>query len=341
VSGERPEPETPAAALGQMIRGGVLTQLVYVAVKLGVPELLREGPRPADVLAAATGAEPGTLYRLLRALASLGILVEDEQRRFALAPAGELLRDDVVGSLRGSALFYGEPWCWQAFGGLLEGVHSGTTPFLHVHGAGFFDYLARHADAAEAFHEHMLALTGQDAAAITAAYEFGCLGRVVDVGGGHGGLLAAILRAHPGVQGVLFDRPSVVEGAREFLGAVGLAERCDLVGGSFFDGVPAGADAYLLKDVLHDWEDEPAVAILRACRSATGPAARLLVVERVIPPGASPAPGKLTDVVMLVLTGGRERTEAEYRTLLEAGGFALARVVPTGSPMSILEARPV
>jgi hypothetical protein len=324
-----------------MIRGAVLTQLVYVVVKLGVPELLREGPRPTAALAAATGAEPGTLYRLLRALASLGILVEDEQRRFALAPAGELLRDGVPGSLRGSALFYGEPWCWQAFGGLLESVHSGTTPFVHVHGAGFFDYLARHADAAEAFHEHMLALTGQDAAAITAAYHFGGLGRIVDVGGGHGALLAAILRAHPGAQGVLFDRPSVVEGAREFLGAEGLADRCDLVGGSFFDDVPAGGDAYLLKDVLHDWEDEPAVAILRACRSAAGPAARLLVVERLIPPGAAPAPGKLTDVIMLVLTGGRERTEAEYRALLEAGGFALTRVVSTGSPMSILEARPV
>jgi O-methyltransferase domain/Dimerisation domain len=341
VGGARPEPETPAAALAQMIRGAVLTQLVYVVVKLGVPELLREGPRPADALAAATGADPGTLYRLLRALASLGILVEDDRRRFALAPAGELLRDGVPGSLRGSALFYGEPWCWQAFGCLFESAHSGTTPFLHVHGAGFFDYLARHADAAEAFHEHMLALTGQDAAAITAAYDFGSLGRIVDVGGGHGALLAAILRAHPEAQGVLFDRPSVVEGAREFLGAEGLADRCDLVGGSFFDDVPAGADAYLLKDVLHDWEDEPAVAILRACRSAAGSAARLLVVERLLPPGAAPAPGKLTDVIMLVLTGGRERTETEYRSLLAAGGFALTRVVPTGSPMSVLEARPV
>lgn len=333
--------ETPAAALGQMIRGGVLTQLVYVAVKLGVPELLREGPRPVEALARATGAEAGTLYRLLRALAFLGVLAEDDQRRFALAPAGTLLLDGVPGSLRGSALFYGEPWCWQAFGGLLEAVHGGTTPFHHVHGAGFFDYLARHADAAEAFHEHMLALTGQDAAAITAAYDFGSFGRVVDVGGGHGALLTAVLRAHPGVRGVLFDRPSVVEGAREFLGAEGLADRCDLAGGSFFDGVPAGADAYLLKDVLHDWEDEPAVAILRACRSAMESPARLLVVERLLPPDAAPAPGKLTDVVMLVLTGGRERTEAEYRALLEAGGFALARVVPTGSPMSVLEARPV
>jgi hypothetical protein len=337
----RPEPETPAAVLGQMIRGAVFTQLVYVAVKLGIPELLREGPRPADALATATGADPRTLYRLLGALATLGVLTEDDQRRFALAPAGELLRDGVAGSLRGSALFYGEPWCWQAFGGLLEGVHSGTTPFLHVHGTGFFDYLARHPDAAEAFHEHMLALTGQDAAAITAAYDFGGFGRVVDVGGGHGALLAAILRAHPGVQGVLFDRPSVVEGAREFLGAEGLADRCDLVGGSFFDGAPSGADAYLLKDVLHDWEDEPAVAILRACRSAMEPTARLLVVERVIPAGSAPAAGKLIDVIMLVLTGGRERTEAEYRALLGAAGFALARLVPTGSPMSILEARPV
>jgi hypothetical protein len=340
VSGQRTEQETPAAVLGRMIGGGVLTQLVYVAVKLGVPELLREGPRPADALAAATGAEPRTLYRLLRALASLGVLIEDDRRRFALAPAGELLRDGVPGSLRGSALFHGEPWCWQAFGGLLGGVQSGTTPFLHVHGAGFFDYLARHADAAEAFHEHMLALTGQDAAALTAAYDFGGLGRVVDVGGGHGALLAAILHAHPGTRGVLFDRPSVVEGAREFLGMEGVADRCELVGGSFFDSVPVGADAYLLKDVLHDWEDEPAIAILRACRSAMGSVARLLVMERVIPPGTAPAAGTLTDVVMLVLTGGRERTEVEYRALLEAGGFALGRIVPTGSSLSVLEARP-
>ncbi len=328
---------TPPAALGEMIRGALLTQLLYVAARLDLPERLRAGPRPAAALAAAVGADPGALARLLRALAFLGV-VREEAGAFALTPAGARLQAGAPGSLRGSALFYGAPWSWQAFGALLEAVRTGIPAFRTVHGTGLFEYLARHPEAAETFNEHMLAVTGQDAEAIVAAYDFGGLGRIVDVGGGHGALLAAILRRVSAARGVLFDRASVVEGAREFLGAAGLADRCELRGGSFFEAVPPDGDCYLLKDILHDWDDERALAVLRACRRAMAPAARLLVIERVLPADGTPAPGALVDVVMLVLTGGQERTEREYRALLAAAGLRLTRAVPTASPMTVLEA---
>ncbi len=335
-------PPSPAAKLSQLLRGSLITQLISVAAKLGIADLLRDGPKTSDQLAAAVGANPGALYRVLRALASLGIFAETAHRRFTLTPLAEPLQSGVPRSLRGSAILYGERWWWQPCGELLQSVRSGRTAFELAHAMALFAYLDQHAEAAEVFNEHQANMTAQDAAAVTAAYDFTGTVKIVDVGGGHGTLAATILKAYPQMRGILFDQPSVTEGARQRLQAEGVADRCELIAGDFFEAVPGGGDAYLLKDIIHDWEDHRALAILRNCHRAMADnraaTARLLLVEKVIPPGNDPFTGKLTDITMLLVTGGLERTEAEYRALLEAAGFALRRIVPTRSPASIMEA---
>ena len=338
-------PEIPASvALSQLLRGSLVTQLVHVAATLGVADLLRAGPKSTHELAEAVNVDPVALYRALRALASLGIFVESAPGCFALTPLAQPLRSDVPGSLLGSAVLYGEGWWWQACGELLHSVRTGQPAFEHVHGQALFRYLDGAPDAAAVFNDHQTSMTRQDAAAVVAAYDFTGYARVVDVGGGHGALTAAILRACPRTAVILFDQPTVVTGAPEHLRADGVIERWTCVAGDFFDSVPAGADAYVLKDIVHDWDNAHATAILRNCRVAMADrkaAARLLVVEKVIPPGNAPFAGKLTDITMLLVTGGREHTEEEYRALLADAGFAVTRIVPTRSPASIIEAVPV
>jgi O-methyltransferase domain/Dimerisation domain len=319
----------------------LVTQLIHVAAKLGVADLLRAGPKSSDELATAVSVDPQALYRLLRALASLGIFVETDPGSFALTSLAEPLRSDVPNSLRGSAVLYGERWWWHACGELLYSVRTGQPAFDHVHGAALFAYLDGTGDAAAVFNEHQTNMTRQDAAAVVAAYDFAEYTKVVDVGGGQGALTAAILRARPGTTAVLFDRPAVVAGAQEMLRAQGVADRCTTVGGDFFESVPEGGDAYVLKDIVHDWDDARANAVLRNCRTAMSGTSRLLVVEKVIPPGSGPFAGKLTDITMLLVASGRERTAEEYRGLLAEAGFAVTRIVPTRTPASVIEAVPV
>jgi O-methyltransferase domain/Dimerisation domain len=336
-------PASPHATLGQLLRGGLVTQLIHVAARLGIADLLRAGPKSADDLAAAVGVNAQALHRVLRALAGLGIFAETDPGCFALTPLADPLRSDAPASLRGSAVFYGEPWWWQACGDLLYSVRTGQPAFDHVHGQPLFAFLDATADAAAIFNEHQTNMTRQDAAAVVDAYDFTGCTTVVDVGGGHGALAAAILRASPRTTAVLFDRPAVVEGAGRRLRAEGVAERCSCVGGDFFESVPAGADTYVLKDIIHDWDDERAASILRQCRRAMTHSAatpRLLLIEKVIPPGNAPFAGKLTDITMLLIAVGRERTAEEYRALLTAAGFDVRRIVPTRSPASVIEAIP-
>jgi len=335
---------SPAATLSQLLRGSLVTQLVHVAATLGVADLLHTGPKSSHELAAAVHVDPEALYRVLRALASLGIFMETDVGSFGLTPLAEPLRSDVPGSLRGSAMLYGEQWWWQACGELLHSVRTGQPAFDHVHGKALFAYLDHAAGAAAIFNDHQTNMTQQDAAAVVSAYDFRECARVVDVGGGHGALTAAILKACPWTTAVLFDQPAVIEGAKQRLHAEGVTDRCTCIAGDFFESVPEGGDAYVLKDIVHDWDDDRAMAILRNCRRVMahtpGVTTRVLVVEKVIPPGNAPFPGKLTDITMLLVTGGRERTAKEYEALLTGAGLALTRIVPTSSPASVIEAVP-
>lgn len=323
-------------ALREQIMGFRTTQMIHVAAKLGLADRLAAGPCSVENLAAAVGAEPQALHRLLRALASLGIFAQDETGCFALTPQAELLRSDVQGSLRDIALMYGEDWLWQAYGNMTHSVRTGAPAFTKTHGQPFYGYLHAHPRAASRFNAAMNGFSSHETAAILEAYDFSDARSVVDIGGGHGALLAALLRAHAQLTGTVFDLPSVVAGAAAVLSELG--ERVRTVAGDFFDEAPAGADLYVMKSVLHNWDDADAQRILATCRAAMAPDARLLVIERVVPEGNAPAEAKLFDINMLVVAGGCERTELEYRRLLEAAGLAVVRVAATRSPMSVMVA---
>ncbi|HJU02167.1 MAG TPA: methyltransferase, partial [Actinomycetes bacterium] len=293
-------------------------------------------------LAAAVGADPDLLTRALRGLVLEEVLAEEEGGRFALTELGHCLRADAPGSMRGPVLARGEVY-YQAAAGTLAAVRHGGTAFEHVHGDRFFDHLRRHPEQEAAFQASMTGRSEQEAGDVVAAYDFGGIGRLVDVGGGHGILLGAILRSAPELRAVLVDQPAVVADARRRLAADGVADRCKLVGGDFFAEVPAGADAYLLSRVLHDWTDDAAHRVLATCRSAMGPGSRLLVVEAILPERAADQPAVIRmDLHMLVLLGARERTEAQFRRLLADAGFEVRRVVPTRSAagLSVIEAAP-
>jgi hypothetical protein len=323
-----------------MLYGAMITQLIAVAAQLGLADLLREEAKSSAELAQAVSAHPQTLYRILRALASVGIFAEDQAQRFHLTPMAELLRTEVPGSLRALAILRGADWFWHAESALLYSVRTGQSAFQHVHGVDPFTFYSQHAEAAACFQAAMTSASGHEVAAILAAYDFAGMATMVDVGGGHGALLAALLQAYPDMRGILFDRPAVVEHAQGLLVAAGVADRCTRVAGDFFHTVPSGGDAYLLKRVLHDWPDAQARAILCQCRQVMVAHSRLLLMERVLPAGNTPALGKLADIAMLIQYGGLERTEAEYRGLLDATGFRLRRLVETEESLSIIESVP-
>jgi len=332
---------TPAATLLHLMTGYRAMQALYVAARLGIADLLKDGARGSEELARATGADARALHRLLRALASLGVFGEDADGRFAPSELGALLRSDVPGSLRAAAIFFGDERNWHAWGKLERSVMSGE-PVRGPRGTQvFLEESARDPEGAALFNAAMTSLTSAFDAAVTAAYDFSRLGTLVDVGGGQGALISSILAANPALRGILFDIPPVIESARGRIGEAGLAGRCELVAGDFFASVPAGGDAYVLKWVIHDWDDEHSVAILGSCRRAMARDGRLLLVERVVPERIDQSADTqgivLGDLNMLLWTGGRERTAAEYRALLASGGFTLARIVPTATQLSIIE----
>jgi hypothetical protein len=339
-----PESASRDAAVRQMRNiglGPLLFQAVYAAARLGIADCLADGAKRAEDIAGAMNAPAASLYRLLRALGAAGILAEDEDGRFALTPAGELLRKDDPGSLHGWLMLMGADWQWRMLGQLEQAVRTGQAGAAIAFGMPFFEYVAGNAEASAVFDRAMTSQHQHSHAAIVAAYDFSVCRTIVDVGGGHGALLAAILGANQEARGILFDRPSVVEGVRAAFEKSGLAARCQLSGGDFFQGVPRGGDGYVLMTILHDWGDDKASVILGHIRRAIDEAGRLLIIEQVIPPGPLPHPGKLRDMSMLLL-GGKERTEAEFRSILASAGFAVERAVPVGSvfDMSIIEARP-
>jgi ubiquinone/menaquinone biosynthesis C-methylase UbiE len=321
----------------QLISGFWISRAIYVAAKLGIADLVKDGPQPVAALAEATGTHAPSLYRVLRALAGVGVFVENQDGRFASTPPAATLQTDAPGSLRAFAMVELGEEHYPAWGALLHSVKTGAIAFDHVFGMNVWQCYAQNPENARTFDDAMSSMTNVINAAIIAAYDFSSIGTVVDVAGGHGNLIASILKANPAMRGILLDVPHVIEGARHRIEAEGLADRCELVAGDFFESVPGGGDAYVLKWIIHDWDDERSVAILKNCRRAMAENGRLLIIEAVIPPGNEPSFGKFMDLNMLVMTGGRERTEAEFGDLLAAAGFKLTRIVPTQSAMCLIE----
>jgi hypothetical protein len=322
-----------------LINGHWVTQSIHVLVRLGIPDQLSEGPRSASELAVDTGAHEQSLYRLLRALASIGLLNELPDRRFALTELGETLRSDVPGSLAGWAAFVGAPYEFHAWSRLYDGVMTGEHAFRLEHGTGPWEYRQSHPEQVTIFNRAMNSLTASISPAVVSGYDFSTAKTVVDVGGGGGLLLTEILEANPGTRGILFDLHDTVEDARAFVTSSGVADRCDLVAGDFFKSVPAGGDVYLLKSILHDWYDKEASAILKTVRAAAGPESVLLVIENLIGPPNEGASAKLGDLNMMVAAGGQERTREEWEQLFASTGWRLAEVHPAGR-LFILVTRP-
>ena len=322
----------------QMIAGHIPSMLVSVAAKLRLADHLRDGPRTVTELAGLTKTHEDSLYRVLRALTELGIFVEEPARTFRLNETAELLRSDAPGSLRAAAEVSGEPWMRGPWGALLHSVQTGETAFNHLYGEGTFDFFAKNPEAGVLFDTWQAAGTNSGAKAVAAAYDFSGVKSVVDVGGGFGALLVEVLRREPNMKGVLFDLAHVVAQAKTRF-EEGLAQRVEFVAGDFFKAIPSGHDVYLMKYILHDWNDERSRAILASTRKAMGGRGKLLVVEVIVAP-PNQAGGKVGDVFMLVRTGGRNRTEQEYRDLLGSGGFDVTRVIPTETDLAIIEATP-
>jgi hypothetical protein len=323
--------------LDRMITAYWSSQAIYAAAKFGISDLLKDGPKTIDQLAATTSTNSDALYRLLRALASIGIFAEGENRQFSITALAEPLQSDVPGSKRALALMAGDEQ-FRSWSEIVYSIQTGKTGFEKVFGEPIFDYLGEHPDKARIFDAAMVGIHGRESAALLDAYDFSGLDVLADIGGGNGSQLAAILQHHKGLKGILFDLPHVVERARQRMVGDSVLDRCEFISGSFFDSVPSGADAYLLRHIIHDWDEEKCLAILRNCHRAMMPGKKLLVVESVIPRGNEPFGGKFLDLVMLLIPGGKERTEEEYRALFEKAGFKLARVIPTKTEVSIIEA---
>jgi O-methyltransferase domain len=332
---------SPLDQMRQFIIGMIIPQAIHVAAKLDLADRVEKAPATLQELVAATRSDAAPLERLLKFLTSVGIFFEDAAGKYHQTPLSDTLRSDHPQSTRGFAILFGSELVWKSFGELATTVATGQPAFNHVFGTSFFEYLSRHPEDAAMFNNGMTSISFLDVPLIIAAYDFSAFGRIVDVGGGAGALLRGILSANPKLHGVLFDMPPVVKGA-DSLRIGSLASRCEIVGGDIFQNIPEGADAYLMRVVIHDWNDEDAVRILKTCRRAIPAHGKLLLVESVLKPRNQPDPGRFNDLTMLaVAPGGRERTEVEFKDLLRRAGFALTRVIPATGMTSIVEARPV
>jgi O-methyltransferase domain/Dimerisation domain len=335
---ERTEENPSPPALFEMATAYWLSQAIYVAAKLGIADFLRDGPQSCVALATSTGSDAPSLFRLMRALSSVGIFAHLGRGRFALSRMAEPLQTDVHGSLRAMVITIGEIH-YQACGSLLHSVQTGSPAFNSVFGASLFDYLQQNVDAADTFNQGMANVSSMLAYAVLMAYDFAGISSIVDVGGGQGKLLEKILQFTPDITGTVFDTASTIERAKQGLGNDACSRRCSYVIGDFFSSVPQGADAYLLCGVIHDWDDPRAIRILRTCRRSARKG-RVLIVDMVVPDTDAMHFSKLLDLNMLAMTGGRERTKAEFHALLDAAGYELTRIIPTIAPQSVIEAVP-
>ncbi|MFL6467457.1 MAG: methyltransferase [Pyrinomonadaceae bacterium] len=327
----------PQAVIMQLAMGAMVTQAMFVAAKLGVADILADSEKHIDEISRKAGAHSPSLYRIMRSLASLGIFTETQSRTFANTPLSQVLRAEVPGSMRNSMIFMGEPWHYNVWASMLHSARTGGPAWKETHGVEVFDWFSKNPEASEIFNGCMSELSAGAAPAIVAAYDFSGIDTLADIAGGHGFLLSQILKANPKMKGILFDMERVVAGAGEMLRAFGVEDRVETVSGDFFSEVPE-ADAYIMKHIIHDWDDERAIKILQTIHRAMKAEGKLLLSEMVIPEGNDPHPGKMLDLEMLTSAGGVERTEAEYADLFERSGFRLNRIVPTMSPHSVIEA---
>ena len=333
-----PKKMSPPEFMRNLAIGHWVARLIHIAAKLRLADLVKKGPRTVEDLATTAGVQPLALYRILRALASVGVFAETKNRRFKLTPLAATLRTDVPASMHGWALMINENWGWDSWKELLHGAKTGEMPFLKAHGIPIFEYFEKHPEDLQVFGESMTSLSRSENPTVPAAYKFSGIRTLVDVGGGHGSLLATILKENPKLKGVLYDQPSVIARAEkdQHVTAKGIKERCRLESGNFFEAVPTGGDAYIMKYILHDWNDEACVKILANCRDAMNEKGKILVVDNVIAPGNDPSWGKLLDIQMLII-GGRERTKKEFAAMFAEADLKLTKVVPTKGPLSIVE----
>lgn len=332
--------DSPVRHVMQVITGYWESQALYVAAKLELADKLGKGCKSSDELARHSQADPDTLFRLLRALASIGIFRETAPRIFENTPASEFLRKDTPGSQWAMAVMMGEEH-YQAWGELLYSVQTSRGAFSKVFKQRPFEYLAAHPEQAAVFDAAMTSVHGRETGPMIAACDFSSASVVADIGGGNGSVISEVLRANPHVRGILYDLPHVVERARPGLLKAGLAERCEVIGGDFFREIPPGADVYVFRHIIHDWLDDECVAILKNCRRAMKPTSRVVLAETIVPEGNDPAFVKWLDLNMLVIPEGRERTREEYGRLFVAAGLRLARVIETPVEIHLLEAVPV
>jgi hypothetical protein len=332
--------QSAAFALLDLIQGSVITQALHAAASLGIADILSGGPLAAGEIAEKAGADPAATYRLLRALSGYSVFAERPDGRFELTPMADALRTDAPGSMRGIALLMGHPLLWEDFGHLVSSVRTGEANMPVLRGMPAYDFLMSQPEYAAVFFEGMGSLSGPETETVVAAYDFSRFGTIVDVGGGRGGLLAGILQRAGGSRGVLFDAPHATGEAGPVLAAAGVADRCTIENGSYFEGVPAGGDAYLLKHTLHDFSEDQCAAVLKNIRDAINPGGSLFVIEYVLRGNNERHIGNIIDLWLMLLLGAKERTAEQYTELLSGAGFTLSRVIPTTSPVSIIEAVP-
>lgn len=333
-----PEPPPPHIQLIQMGTGYWISRMLYYAAKVGLADLLADGPRSADELAAGVGAHEKSLNRLMRSLAGIGVFSDEGDGKYGLTPLGEALRDGAPGAARYGILAMGGDLAWKIFEHFEYSMETGEPASVKAHGMPVFDYIAQDPELVSHFSGAMVCFHGEEPPAVAEAYDFSQFGTIADIGGASGNLLGTILAHHEGPRGILFDLPHVLKDAPALLESKGVAERVSLEPGSFFDTIPAGADAYMMSHIIHDWNEDQCQAILTNCREAMNDDSKLLLIEMVLPEGDEPHPGKLLDMVMLVMPGGQERTAAEYDELLAKAGLKMTNVIPTASPVSIVEA---
>ncbi len=329
---------SPEAQIAETLLSQLAPRVVHLAATLKLPNYLAQGPKTAEELAPITATHAPALYRVMRTLAGLGFFAEDAKHRFALRPLGSALKSGTPS--HATALILGGEISTRSFDQLLYSVQTGNSGLERSFGMPLFDWLTANPVQASLFNDMMVGLHGMEPPAIAAAYDFSAFQTIADVGGSTGNLLTTILTRHPKLRGILFDLPHVVCDAPSLIQQRGLGDRIQIEGGNFFEGIPAGADIYILSHIIHDWSREQCLIILGHCRRAMNSGGRLLLAEMVLPEGDAPHPGKLLDMVMLTVTGGEERTASQYSALLDEAGFRLRRVVPTASLVSIVEAVP-
>jgi hypothetical protein len=342
MSAMTPEAQKPPAhaAIFQLLGGISIAGAISCLAELGIPDLVEHGPKSADELAREIGADSRALYRLMRATASVGVLSESADGKFSETPMSAVLRSNAKPSLRAFAVMHGTEWHAHGWSRLDYCVKTGKQALNEVYGMPLFQFFAQHPEVAQVFDQAMSDLSSLDSPAVADAYSFSEIHSIVDVAGGHGRLLATIMARNPQLKGTLYEMPHVVEGARN--GPLKpVMDRCTFSSGDMFSSVPAGADAYLMKHIIHDWPDDVCIKILKACRKGVNPGGKLLVVDHVIQPGNDFHPGKFLDLQMLIFPGGCERTEKQFRELFTAAGWKLSRVIPTASLESIVEGVPV